>query len=94
MTLFAVRYDYTDDVAAMDAARPEHRAFLGALQESGDVVASGPLIGGESAGALILMESGSAEEVEEILDADPFRREGVIARREVREWSVVIGSIG
>lgn len=93
MTLFAVRYDYTDDVAAMDSTRPEHRAFLGALQESGDVVASGPLLDGP-AGALILVQSGSAEEVEEILDADPFRREGVIARREVREWSVVIGSIG
>lgn len=93
MPMHAVTYVYADRPAELDAVRPEHRAFLRALAEAGTVVASGPLAGTADApaGALLLVDAASPEAVEETLDADPFAHAGLIAAREVRAWSPVIG---
>lgn len=96
MPTYAVTYDYTDDTAALAAARPDHRAYLGGLQQKGLLRASGPTAASadQPAGALLLFEAGTADEVDALLDADPFVLAGLVARRSVREWTVVIGSIG
>jgi uncharacterized protein YciI len=91
MSIYAVSYTYTDDVATRDEVRPSHRDFLRALNAEGVVRASGPVDGG--IGALVIVEAGSAEEALTILDADPFATRGVIAERGVRQWDVVIGGL-
>ncbi|GII99168.1 hypothetical protein CLV28_1810 [Sediminihabitans luteus] len=95
MPIHAVTYTYTDDDARRDAVRPEHREFLGALAARGVVVASGPLAaqGDTPAGALLLLDAVLAPDALEALDADPFHREGLVAAREVRSWSPVIGAL-
>ncbi|GAB2538212.1 YciI family protein [Brachybacterium huguangmaarense] len=93
MTTFAIRYVYTGDPAARDAHRAEHRAFLRTLHEEGTLLLSGPYLDGGGAEALIIARGESAEQVLAQFDADPFRREGLIAERAIRPWDVVIGEI-
>ena len=93
MSLYAVRYRYSDDTAGRDEHRPAHREFLGGLAEEGVVVASGPLLAGTPE-ALILVEGESAESVRDLLSQDPFAQQGMLDSVEVREWDVVIGSVG
>ena len=95
MPVFAVTYTYAPSAPKLDEHRPAHRAFLGALNEAGSVIASGPLPATEdaAAGALILVEADDAAAATALLDQDPFRREGLVAERTVREWLPVIGSL-
>ena len=93
MSLYAVRYTYSDDVAARDEHRPAHREFLSGLAQEGTVVASGPLAD-EPSQALLLLEGESADQVRELLREDPFAQQGIIDSVEVREWDIVIGSVG
>lgn len=91
MSIYAVSYTYTDDVATRDAVRPSHRDFLRDLNARGIVRASGPVDGG--IGALVIVEADSAQHALEILDDDPFQTHGVNAERGVRQWDVVIGGL-
>lgn len=92
MGTYAVTYTYAPDTdAARDAHRPRHEDFLAGLHDSGRLRVSGPL--DDAAGALLVVEGGSAAEVEALLDGDPFRQEGVIAERSVRGWSIVFGGL-
>jgi uncharacterized protein YciI len=91
MSIYAVSYTYSDDVATRDEVRPSHRDFLRGLNAEGIVRASGPVDGG--IGALVVVEAESAEDALRILDTDPFQVRGVIAERSVRQWDVVIGGL-
>lgn len=93
MSLYAVRYTYSDNTAARDEHRPAHREFLSGLAADGVVVASGPLADGP-AEALLLLEGESGEQIRDLLSLDPFAQQGIIESVEVREWDVVIGSVG
>lgn len=89
MPVFAVLYDYAENSdAARDEHRPAHRAFLGSLTGPVTVLATGPWTD-EPAGALIIVEGGSAAEVEAKMDQDPFQVEKLIGRRQIREWTQV-----
>lgn len=99
MTTYAVTYVYTDDTAALDEHRPEHRAFLRGLCDQGVLRASGPTSTAVAtdgtttapAGALLALEGESADAVLATLDEDPFWVRGLVSERSVREWRVVIG---
>lgn len=92
MTYFVVEYIYAKDSEALDRIRPSHREFLDSLV--GDtLVASGPYIDAADPGALLIFEAGSADEVLEQLDADPFWEAELIAERTLTEWNPVIGSL-
>lgn len=93
MSLYAVRYHYSDDTAARDEHRPAHREFLSGLAQEGVVVASGPLADGPPE-ALLLLEGESVAQIRDLLSQDPFAQQGIIESVEVREWDVVIGSVG
>ncbi|GAA4667394.1 YciI family protein [Kineococcus glutinatus] len=88
MPHFVATYAYTDDTAARDATRPEHRRYLASLGER--LVLSGPT---DADGAVLVFEAGSAAEVEEILDADPFTRDGIVAARTLVGWNPVLGRL-
>ncbi len=91
MPVFAVHYDYREDsVAARNAHRPEHRAFLDAQTGPVAILATGPYAD-DPAGALLIFEGESAAAVEAVLDTDPFALHGLIANRTVREWTQVKG---
>jgi len=92
MTTFAVQYTYDDRAARLDEVRPEHRAFLAGLYAAGSLLASGPLADdGGAPGALLIVAAASDLQAAELLDADPFARDGLIAARVIRAWVQVYG---
>lgn len=90
MTVYAVRYTYDHRTALQDEERPEHRAYLRSLADSGSLLGSGPFASGDP-GALLVLRAESREALESLLAADPFARIGVIAATEVRPWTLVLG---
>lgn len=94
MAVFAVTYHYVSDDDFINAHRPVHREYLRSLLNGGGLVAAGPTTGRATPSAQLVFEAESAEEVDALLDADPFVVEGVVTSREIYEWNVAIGSLG
>jgi uncharacterized protein len=84
---FAVVYTYPEDKSAIAEARPRHREYLSSLSQQGKLHAAGPFAG--DAGALIIYETESQDEVEALIAADPFRAAGVFASWTVHPWTKV-----
>lgn len=92
MTTFAVQYTYDDRADRRDEIRPDHRAFLAGLYGRGALLASGPLADdGGVPGALLIVVADSDERAADLLDDDPFARNGLIAARVIRAWTPVYG---
>jgi len=89
MATFAVQYLYAHDKSDMDGLRPEHRAYLRTLLESGSLLASGPLV--DRNAALLIFKADSPEEVAALLDRDPFELAGFIGERVIEEWNPIMG---
>ena len=89
MTYFAVEYLYRAhaDVAAI---RPEHRAYLATLKDSGSLKASGPYVGTDRDRALLIFEAADQAALIALLDADPMSVNNIIETRTVTEWNPVI----
>ena len=78
------------------AALPEHLEYMIGLEKTGALFASGPLTAaaGQPAGdGLTILRAANIEEARAIASADPF-----VAKKlrsfEVREWTVMEGSLG
>jgi len=71
--------------------RPAHLAGLEDLEAEGRIVHAGPMLGDDGAplGSVILFEAPSLEAARAVAAADPYVREGVFERHEVRETRVV-----
>ncbi len=91
MTTYAVRYTYSDDTAGRDEHRPAHRDFLSDLGADGTLLLSGPFPESDPAGALLLLEAKTAEEVRDLLREDPMQQQGLVDHVEVLEWTPVRG---
>ena len=92
MTTFAVQYTYDNRDDRLNEVRPAHRAFLAGLYDSGSLLASGPLADdGGAPGALLIVAADSDQRVADLLDDDPFARDGLIAARVIRAWTQVYG---
>lgn len=94
MAIFAVTYHYADTPESLDRHRPVHRAYLATCLGSPGLMAVGRTLGGGPDQALLLVEAEDSREVEKMLDPDPFWSEGLITKRDIREWTIVIGSVG
>lgn len=91
MPLFSVTYTYDERADVRAAVRPEHRAWLAAHAEAGRLLGSGPFADDATPGALLVLRGDDADDVRAVLAEDPFAREGLVARTEVRQWDVVLG---
>jgi uncharacterized protein YciI len=85
---FLLIYDLAPDYLERRAAfRAEH---LKLAWEAQGVLLGGAL--GEPADrALLLFEGDSAEEAKRFANADPYVRNGLVKRWEVRPWTTVVG---
>jgi uncharacterized protein len=92
MSIVAVTYRYTDDVAARDRVLPAHREYLHGLAAQGLLLVSGPYGPDEPRGALLLI-SADKSTVIALLDNDPYTGKGVIAKTEIAVWEPVIGPL-
>lgn len=94
MPTFTVQYVYDPDRPdALDAVRPEHRAYLAEQVEAGALLVSGPFRDG-APGALLVLDVTDEEAAGALLDGDPFWRAGLVVERTVRRWEPVLGSVG
>lgn len=92
MPVFAVLYHYDPAKADLRAeARPAHRAFLTSQYDTGTMLAGGAWDDDGSPGGLLIACGESVADVEATFDADPYRANGVLARREVRPWAQLFG---
>ena len=93
MTIFAVTYRYSDDVATRDALRTEHRDYLRGLADRGLLLVSGPFGADEAPSALLLFRADDKAHVDALVEKDPFTPSGVIAQTDTTEWEPVIGPL-
>lgn len=93
MPYFATVYRYTDDDASRDEVRPSHRDYLAELSEQGRLAVSGPYVGGERGGALLVFVAPDEAAALELSDQDPFMLRGLVEQRTVREWQPVSGGL-
>lgn len=92
MALFALLYRYTDDTELVTTHRPEHREYLRSLADKGELVVAGPLGEPGPAGGLLVFDVDSAQRVQDIADADPFQRFGVVVEQTIQSWTLSIGA--
>ena len=90
MPVYAVTYSYDDRTDVRMQARPEHRAFLTSLYDQGIVLAAGAWADDGAPGGLLVARADSPEDVAAALDDDPYRRVGVLAARDIREWDQLL----
>ena len=91
MPYFALLYDVVDDFVAQRARfREEHLRLAQEAHARGEIVLAGALA--EPADkALIIFRGTSAQSAREFAKNDPYVRNGLVKRWEVRPWSVVVG---
>jgi uncharacterized protein YciI len=94
MPYFATTYRYTDDTERRDAVRPTHREFLAFMTGQGRLAVSGPYVGGETPGALLVFIADDEASARALTAEDPFVLAGLVAEIVVREWQPVSGSLG
>ncbi|KAA5829084.1 YciI family protein [Saccharopolyspora hirsuta] len=90
MARFVVELVYGEDQERRLEVRPAHREYCRDLAARGVVLAGGPFTDGE--GAQLVYEVADRDELQKVLDADPYTEAGVIAKTTVREWDVVVGA--
>jgi uncharacterized protein len=93
MPIFAVTYRYSEDVAARDALRTDHRDYLRDLADQGLLLVSGPFGPTDPAGALLLFRTNNRTHVDALVEMDPFTSSGVNAEITTTEWEPVIGAL-
>jgi len=89
MPVFAVTYLYAATPEQLNEIRPIHRQWLSGLLESGQLLASGPMI--DNPEALLIFNSESATQLAGLLDNDPFDIAGFIGSRSIQQWNPVFG---
>lgn len=90
MAKFVVELVYGEDRDRRLEVRPEHREYSKELAGRGVLLAGGPYA--DERGALLVYRAADADELQRVLDADPYTEAGVIAETTIREWDVVSGA--
>jgi uncharacterized protein YciI len=89
MSTFAVTYTFSAEPEEVNQIRPTHRVWLAEQLESGALLASGPMV--DRPAALLIFRAESIEELNALLDQDPYEQAGVIGERTIEEWNPVFG---
>jgi hypothetical protein len=84
MLFVVIGHDAPDSREKRPLVRPAHLAHLEPLSRAGRVPLAGPFTDGS--GSLIVLEAASLEEAWKVVAADPYVREGVFNRVEVKPF--------
>ena len=92
MKYFALFYDVVEDYVARRAVfREEHLRLAREAHRRGELVLAGALTDPADR-ALLVFRAADRSAVEEFARNDPYVRNGLVTRWEVRPWTVVIGN--
>jgi hypothetical protein len=89
MFTYAVTYTFSAEPEEVQQIRPTHREWLASQLAVGNLLASGPMV--DRPAALLIFRSGSIEELNALLDMDPYEIAGVIGERTIEAWNPVFG---
>lgn len=89
MTWYAVEQRYVDQDRRQQV-RETHLDYLRGLTTEGKLVGGGPW--GDQQGSLCVYACADQDELHALLDADPYRTEGVTEVTSIREWKAVVGT--
>ncbi|MBX3474967.1 MAG: hypothetical protein KF754_11335 [Planctomycetes bacterium] len=89
MPTFVVTIDYMRTLPEIEAATPDHRAWLRGLLDAGHLLASGPFV--PRSGGMLLVRAQTQEALERMLLEDPFAKLH-LAMYTIREWNPVLGA--
>ncbi|MEV0036478.1 YciI family protein [Streptomyces sp. NPDC056909] len=90
MAKFVVEFEYNVDRAGRQHLHPAHAENLYSLADRGVLLLAGPLVD-ENAG-LLVYEVGDREELQKILDDEPYVKGGIVARTRIQQWAPGKGS--
>ncbi|WP_337181503.1 YciI-like protein [Shinella sp.] len=74
--------------------RPEHLAYLNALNADGKLGFAGPFLGddGKPTGSLVVVKAETIEDARRIAADDPYAKAGLFADVEVKAWNWVFNN--
>ncbi|WPE21755.1 YciI-like protein [Shinella zoogloeoides] len=74
--------------------RPEHLAYLNALNADGKLGFAGPFLGddGKPTGSLVVVKAETIEDARRIAADDPYAKAGLFAEVEVKAWNWVFNN--
>jgi uncharacterized protein YciI len=91
MGYYALFYHVVDDFVSRRAPfRNEHLNLARAALQRGDLVLAGALADPADS-ALIIFRGDSPSAAKSFAESDPYVRNGLVKRWEVRSWAVVVG---
>ena len=92
MNYYALTYHVVDDyMARRPAYREEHLKLALAAQQRGELVLGGAFSDPADA-ALLVFRAADKSVVEDFVQHDPYVRNGLVTRWEIRPYTVVIGT--
>jgi uncharacterized protein len=90
MPYFTLTYEVVDDfVNQRMPFRPAHLKEVRDANARGELVMAGAL--GEPAGALLIFRAADKSTAETFATNDPYVKQGLVKKWQVRPWTVVIG---
>jgi uncharacterized protein YciI len=89
MSTFAVTYTFSAEPEEVNQIRPTHREWLAEQLAEGSLLASGPMV--DRPAALLIFKADSIEQLNALLDQDPYEIAGVIGERAIEAWNPVFG---
>ena len=89
MYTYAVTYTFSAEPEEVQQIRPTHREWLAEQLTNGSLLASGPMV--DRPAALLIFKAESIEELNLLLDQDPYEIAGVIGERTIEAWNPVFG---
>ncbi len=93
MPTYIVEYTYGENSHLRDAHRPEHRAYLSSLVQTGKMVAFGRWDDVDAPGALLIFEAADEAEVDALVARDPFVMQGLVPFKRTRRWAGTWGAL-
>jgi uncharacterized protein len=88
MLFVIIGHDGPNGTALRPTVRPRHLSYVRPVAESGRMLIGGPFTDGS--GSLIIVDMESEAEVREFASNDPYVREGVFERVEVKPFRKVL----
>jgi len=90
MATFVVEFQYRVSREQRQAVHLAHADYLHRLAERGVLLLAGPLV--DENGGLLIYEVADREELQQVLDGEPYVRAGLVAETRVRQWRPGKGS--
>ncbi|MGH3448691.1 MAG: YciI family protein [Nocardioidaceae bacterium] len=90
MAHFILTYGYNDTPLRAER-REDHLAHLNKLNQEGSVLLAGPVADGSG---MIVFQAEDQAAAEALVAQDPYTQADVTRDRQLREWTVSVGSTG